>query len=488
VGAICSPGVTSSLRQGPAPEGTFDVAIVGAGAVGCAVARELTLRGARCAIVEAAPDIGAGTSKANTAIHHTGFDAKPGTIESRLVSRGYELLSEYAARVGIPVATLGALMVAWTPEQREALAGVREAAGENGYEETRDVDLDELYAREPNLGPGADGAIEIPGEGIVCPFTTTLAFATEAVRSSCELVLNATVHGVRTNGAGHELETARGLVRARFLVNAAGLRSDEIDAMLGHSVFSVRPRRGELIVFDKLARGLVNHVLLPVPTEKTKGVLVSPTIYGNVLLGPTADDVDDKADRSTTAAGLASLMEAGGRIIPRLVGNEVTATYVGLRAATQHRDYQLRAHPEQRYVCAGGIRSTGITGSMGIAEWVRGALHDAGLELSEPVAKLLAMPNIGEFGTRPYQDGELIRRDPDYGRIVCFCERVTRGEIDAALASPIPPVDADGLRRRTRALMGRCQGFFCAAEIAATLDHTGQTTPGREAEEAAPDD
>jgi glycerol-3-phosphate dehydrogenase len=469
VGAICSPGVTSSLRQGPAPEGTFDVAIVGAGAVGCAVARELTLRGARCAIVEAAPDIGAGTSKANTAIHHTGFDAKPGTIESRLVSRGYELLSEYAARVGIPVATLGALMVAWTPEQREALAGVREAAGENGYEETRDVDLDELYAREPNLGPGADGAIEIPGEGIVCPFTTTLAFATEAVRSGCELVLNATVHGVRTNGAGHELETARGLVRARFLVNAAGLRSDEIDAMLGHSVFSVRPRRGELIVFDKLARGLVNHVLLPVPTEKTKGVLVSPTIYGNVLLGPTADDVDDKADRSTTAAGLASLMEAGGRIIPRLVGNEVTATYVGLRAATQHRDYQLRAHPEQRYVCAGGIRSTGITGSMGIAEWVRGALHDAGLELSEPVAKLLAMPNIGEFGTRPYQDGELIRRDPDYGRIVCFCERVTRGEIDAALASPIPPVDADGLRRRTRALMGRCQGFFCAAEVAALL-------------------
>jgi glycerol-3-phosphate dehydrogenase len=463
--------VSGVSREGRAPEGPFDVAIVGAGAVGCAVARDLTRRGARCVLIEAGPDIGAGTSKANTAILHTGFDAKPGTVESGLVARGYELLGEYAARVGIPVAKPGALMVAWTPEQGAALAGIREAARENGYEETRPVDLEELYAREPKLGPGAEGAIEIPGEGMVCPFTTTLAFATEALGGGCDLALNAAVTGIRQASGGHELETARGTVRAEHLVNAAGLRSDEIDAMLGHSDFRVVPRRGELIVFDKLARGLVNHVLLPVPTEKTKGVLVSPTVYGNVLLGPTADDVDDKSDRSTTAVGLASLMEAGERIIPGLTGQEVTATYVGLRAATEHRDYQLKAHPEQHYVCAGGIRSTGITGSLGIAEWARGALADAGLSLSEPAGDAeLRMPNIGEYGTRPYQDAELIGRDPDYGRIVCFCERVTRGEIDAALGSPIPPADADGLRRRTRALMGRCQGFFCAAEIAECMN------------------
>src|SRR6185437_7277609 len=146
--------------------------------------------------------------------------------------------------------------------------------------------------------------LEIPGEGIVCPFTTTLAYATEALSAGCELVLNAAVTSVRPSGGGHELDTARGPVRAAHLVNAAGLRSDEVDGMLGHSGFRVTPRRGELIVFDKLARGLVNHVLLPVPTEKTKGVLVSPTIYGNVLLGPTAEDIEDKTDRSTTAAGL----------------------------------------------------------------------------------------------------------------------------------------------------------------------------------------
>jgi glycerol-3-phosphate dehydrogenase len=459
------------MREGPTPDGPFDVAVVGAGAVGCAVARELTRRGARCALIEAGPDVGAGTSKANTAILHTGFDAKPGTDESRLLARGYRLLSDYAARVGIPTEGIGALMVAWTPEQREALAGIRATAAENGYEETRAVDLEELYAREPNLGPGAEGAIEIPGEGIICPFTTTLAFATEAVGAGCELVLNAAVNGVRAFGGGHELDTARGPVRAQYLVNAAGLRSDEIDAMLGHSDFRVTPRRGELIVFDKLARGLINQILLPVPTEKTKGVLVSPTVYGNVLLGPTADDIDDKTDRSTTATGLTSLMKAGGRIIPRLVGHEVTATYVGLRAATEHRDYQLRAHPERRYICAGGIRSTGISGSLGIAEWVRDALADAGLQLSAPGPEVqLRMPNIGEFGSRPYQDAKLIEADPDYGRIVCFCERVTRGEIDAALSSPIPPIDRDGLRRRTRALMGRCQGFFCAAEVGAMME------------------
>ena len=452
------------------PEGPFDVAVVGAGAVGCAVAREVSRRGASCILIEAGNDVGAGTSKANTAILHTGFDAKPGTIESRLVARGYELLSEYAAEVGVPSTKLGALMIAWSGEQREALAGIEAKARENGYDGARPVDLEELYAREPNIGKGAEGALEIPGEGIVCPFTATLAFATEALAAGCELLLNAAVQAVRPSEGGHEIETARGPVRAAHLVNAAGLRSDEVNAMLGHFEFRVTPRRGELIVFDKLARGLLNHVLLPVPTEKTKGVLVSPTIYGNVLLGPTADDVEDKTDRSTTATGLASLMEAGARIMPQLSESEVTATYVGLRAATEHRDYQLTSHPGERYVCAGGIRSTGITGSLAIAEWVSEALADAGLDLaSSPEAGTLRMPNIGEFGSRPYQEAERIAADPDYGRIVCFCERVTRGEIDAALAGPIPPADPDGLRRRTRALMGRCQGFFCGAEIAEAL-------------------
>jgi glycerol-3-phosphate dehydrogenase len=458
------------VHRGPLPDASYDVAIVGAGVVGSAIARELTRYGASCALIEAGPDVGAGTSKANTAILHTGFDAVPGTIEARLLPRGHRLLSAYAEQVGIPLETSGALLVAWSPEQLRALEGIEAKAAENGYRGARALGPDELYRREPALGHGAQGALEIPDEGIVCPFTTTLACATEAVQGGCALALNARVSAIERNGR-FRVETVRGEIDAHFLVNAAGLYSDEIDAMVGGPRFKVTPRRGELIVYDKLARGLINQILLPVPSAKSKGVLVAPTVYGNVLLGPTADDVPSREDRSTTAEGLAALIGDGKRIVPRLVEQEVTATYVGLRAATEDRDYQLRIEPERKYACAGGIRSTGVSASLAIAEHVREGLTDAGLRLAaHPRETELRMPNIGELSERPYQRQELIERDPDFGRIVCFCERVTRGELREALRGPIPPSDPDGLRRRTRALMGRCQGFFCGAEVSAILE------------------
>ena len=245
--------------------------------------------------------------------------------------------------------------------------------------------------------------------------------------------------------------------------------------MLGHDGFTVTPRRGELIVFDKLSRPLVSHIVLAVPTKITKGVLIAPTVFGNVMLGPTAEDVERKDDTSSTAHGLDYLRGEGRRIMPELLEHEVTAVYVGLRAATEHTDYQVSIHADEGYACVGGIRSTGLSGSMAIAEHVRGLLGDAGLALSPrpgPPADF-SMPNIGEAYLRPYADAERIARDPEYGRIVCFCERVTRGEIRDAFESPVPPVDLDGLRRRTRSHMGRCQGFFCGAELAALIEERG---------------
>ncbi|MDP9189510.1 MAG: FAD-dependent oxidoreductase, partial [Actinomycetota bacterium] len=192
-----TPGSASrALREGPIPPGPFDVAVIGAGVVGAAIARDLSLRGASCVLVEAGIDVGAGTSKANTAILHTGYDTKPGTIESELVPRGYELLAEYAERVGIPVSTIGALMVAWTPEQAAALPGIERNARQVGITDTRAVEIDELYRREPALGEGAAGCLEVPGEGIICPFTTALALATEAMMAGCRLALRARVVGV----------------------------------------------------------------------------------------------------------------------------------------------------------------------------------------------------------------------------------------------------------------------------------------------------
>jgi len=267
------------------------------------------------------------------------------------------------------------------------------------------------------------------------------------------------------------LATTGGPVRADWVINAAGLDADLLDHQFGHHRFTITPRRGQLIVFDKLARPLLSAILLPVPTERTKGVLVAPTVYGNVLLGPTAEDLLDRGDTATTPDALAALLESGRRILPPLVEEEVTATYAGLRAATDHRDYQIFVHADRHYVCVGGIRSTGLTASLAIAEHVVDQMADRGLRLVEAEREpaIPHMPTLAEADMRPYQDAELVSSDPTFGRIVCFCERVSEGELRDALTSPIPANDLGGIRRRTRATNGRCQGFYCGAGIAARL-------------------
>lgn len=459
--------------SGPAtglPE-RVDVVVVGGGVVGCAVARELAGYELDVLVVEARGDVGDGTSKANTAILHTGFDATPGTLEARLVRRGYHLLGAYADATGIPVERTGAILVAWTADELDELPRLLAKAGENGCTDARLVDVDDVYAAVPALGPGALGGLVVPGESIICPWTTTLAYVTDALARGARLARDARVVDVRPGVADTEVVTTAGRVRTSWVVNAAGLGGDEVDRMLGHDRFTVVPRRGELLVFDKLARDLVDVIVLPVPTAKGKGVLVSPTVYGNVMLGPTAQEVPDRADTSTTTAGLEYLLGHGRRLLPALLDFDVTAAYAGLRAATEHSDYVVAVDADQRYVLLGGIRSTGLTASMALAEHVVDLLRESGVTLNgRGTPPPPRMPNIGEARVRPYRDAGLIAADPAYGRIVCFCERVTRGEIRDALAGPVPPCDLDGLRRRTRAMMGRCQGFACGAEVLALLE------------------
>jgi glycerol-3-phosphate dehydrogenase len=447
----------------------YDVAIVGAGDVGAAIARELSRFELRLALIDAGRDVGSGTSKANTAILHTGFDAKPETKEARLVARGHGLLRSYATEVGIPIERVGALVVAWHDAQLARFPTIQDNARACGYDRIRRLPVDELYRREPHLGVGALGALEVPDESIICPWTPPLAYATQAVLAGTDLRLGEQVVALkRIADRGWSITTSRGGLTAGWVVNAAGLFSDEVHRMAGLGGFTVTPRRGQLIVFDKLARPIVRHIVLPVPTSKTKGVLVAPTVFGNVLLGPTAEDIRDKRDTAATAEGIAYLLDKGRRLMPRLLDHEVTSIYAGLRAATEHSDYQLEVLDDLRYACAGGIRSTGLSGSMAIAEYVRDGLAAANAPLRERPGGLpsVQMPNIGEAFPRPYAQPDRIARDPEYGAIVCFCERVTRGEIRDAARSPIPPADLDGLRRRTRALTGRCQGFFCGAHVA----------------------
>ena len=447
------------------------MAVIGGGVVGCAVARELAGYRVRVALLEAGGDVGEGTSKANTAILHTGFDAVPGSLESELVARGYALLSCYSAVTGIPVERTGAVLVAWTGADLEALPGLRERAAKNGYDRCEIVGAQAVYAMVPSLAPGVLGGLTVPDESIICPWTTTLAFATQARQRGARLLFRHRVSGLRVGPEDTVLSTEAGQIRARWVVNAAGLRSDLVDKMYGFRRFNVTPRRGELLVFDKLARPLADKIILPVPSAAGKGVLISPTIYGNVLLGPTAENLTDRDDTSTSAHGLEFLLAKGRAIMPSLLEEEVTACYAGLRAATDRPDYVVEIDPGLRYLLLGGIRSTGLTASMALAEHARVLLGDAGLTL-EPRDDLPdppRMPNIGDARPRPYLSGDQIAADPEYGTIVCFCERVSRGEIRDALASSVPPRDLDGLRRRTRAGMGRCQGFYCGAEVGALM-------------------
>lgn len=445
----------------------YDVAIIGAGIVGAAIARDLAGADLSVVVLEAKADVGDGTSKANTAILHTGFDAKPGTLESRLVARGYELLGTYATQTGIPVERTGALLVAWTEEELAALPGLKAKAEANGYDACRIVGSEEVYTAVPDLGPGALGGLTVPGESITCTWTTNLALATEAKQRGADILTSQPVQRVTMADGSTVLHTPKGEIEATWVINAAGLGADVIDRHFGHDRFTVTPRRGELFVFDKLARPRVPLIVLPVPSSKGKGVLVSPTIYGNVMLGPTAEDLTDRSATGTSEDGFEFLLTKGRKLMPKLLDEEITASYAGLRAAIDAKDYLIDLDPAQHYLLVGGIRSTGLTAGMAIAEHVIGMLSDAGLDV-QPRADLPPaphMPNLGNATMRPYQDAERIAKDPAYGTIVCFCERVTAGEIRDAYQSDLPPADLSGLRRRTRVMNGRCQGFYCGATV-----------------------
>ena len=445
----------------------FDVVVIGGGVVGCAVARELSGSQLSVALLEAKDDVGDATSKANTAILHTGFDAPPGTLEAQLVPRGYQLLTGYAAEAGIPVERTGAVLVAWSDEELGALPGLRDKATTNGYQSCELITADAVYAMVPALGAGALGGMTVPDESIICPWTTTLALATDALARGVSVLLRHDLLSVNVGESVTTLSTTQGDVQCRWVVNAAGLGSDIIDRLFGHDRFTIVPRRGELLVFDKLARQLVDTIVLPVPTLKGKGVLVSPTIYGNVMLGPTSEDRSDRGDTSTSEGGFAYLLDKGRRLMPMLLDEEVTASYAGLRAATEHPDYVVAIDSAKRYLVLGGIRSTGLTASMALAEHATTLLQETGVATTKRSGLPAAprMPSIGEQTSRPFASAEAIKSDPAYGNIVCFCERVTMGEIRDAFAGPLPPSDLDGLRRRTRATMGRCQGFYCGAQI-----------------------
>ena len=439
-----------------------DALIVGGGVVGCAVARRLTLDGLAVTLVERAPDVLDGASKGNSAILHTGFDAPVGSLEAALVARGHAEYEAIHERLNLPLDRCGALVLAWSEEEAARLPALMEQAARNGVA-VEPLDRAGVLALEPGLAPGVRAGFRVPGEAIVDAWSAPHAYLRQAVANGARVERECEMTGARREGGVWRLETTRGPLRARIVVNAAGLYGDRVDTMLlGEAGFAIRPRKGQFVVFDKPAARLARHILLPVPTETTKGVVVCRTAYGNLLVGPTAEEQEARDRADLTEDALRDLRRRGAEILPALAHEEMTAVYAGLRPATERKEYRVALHEDARVVTLGGIRSTGLSAALGLAAHVAPAcaawLEEASAPLSDPAWP--AMPNIAEDGPRDWQA-------PGNGGIVCHCEMVTRREVEAALADPLlPPRSLAGLKRWTRATLGRCQGFYCTAELA----------------------
>ncbi len=437
----------------------FDIAIIGAGVVGCALARRFTLDGARVLVLEKAAELLDGASKANSAILHTGFDAPPGSLEQACIAAGYREYLAIHQELGLPILRTGAMVLAWNDTEAAALAGLVAKAHANGVADVGEISRAEALAREPHLASHLRGAIEVPGEYLIDPWSSAHAYMLQALANGARLRRDCEVTGGAFDGESWQLQTSQGAFFARHVITSAGLYGDLVDQRLtGRSHYQIRPRKGQFVVFDKAASRLAGAVLLPVPTKTTKGVVIFRTIFGNLAVGPTAEEQQSRDEATCDRATLEMLRARAIEMLPELENYEITAAYAGLRPASEHQDYQISTDLAPHYVSVGAIRSTGLSAALGIAS------HVAGL--------------VGLSGRAPLQDPAMVRADrlsdyhprdwqsPGHGAIVCHCERVTRREIEAALSGPMAPRTLQGLKRRTRVTMGRCQGFYCLAELA----------------------
>lgn len=447
-----------------------DVAVIGGGVVGCAVARRLTLDGLKVMLLERAADILAGASKANSAILHTGFDAPSGSLELACMREGYAEYMAIKGRLNLPVLETQAAVVAWNDDEASMLEAIRAQAHANGVADVDWLPPAELSVREPHLAPGIHAALTVPGEHVIDPWSAPLAYLSQAVANGAEVRRGCGVESGHFDGESWQLRTAKGAVRARGVVNAAGLYGDHLEAKLvGEAGFTIKPRKGQFVVFDKAAATLLTTTILPVPSERTKGVVLVRTVFGNLLVGPTAEEQDCRQRATVEQATLEGLIRTASRMIPALEHMPVTATYAGLRPATEEKPYRVLSLPERNYLRLGGIRSTGLTAALGLGAHAARELRSmgiAGAPLNDPVWP--RVPNLAEHLPRPFQGAE-------GGDIVCHCEGVTAAEIGRALEGPIAAGDLAGLKRRTRAMLGRCQGFYCSGRIAALTEGQFQT-------------
>ena len=435
----------------------FDIAVIGAGVVGCGIFKEFCENGAKTVLVEKENDILEGASKGNSAILHTGFDAPPESLELECVKRGYEEYIKIKEKLNLPLLNTKALVVAWSDEQVEKLDGILKKGLNNGVKELELIDDKEIFKKEPNLSKNAKAAILVHGESLIDPWNSPLAYVKLGIEAGGRVAFSHEVKDGHYNGEFWEIKTSQKTIRAKTVINAAGLYGDIVDSIKGSQDFKIIPRKGQFIIFDKSAYNLIDSIILPVPTKITKGVVITKTAFGNILVGPTAEDQESRTNSVTKADTLKQLEEKAYELLPSLKQHNIVATFAGLRPASDKSHYRVKINDDKNWITVGGIRSTGLTSSLGLAKYVF-ELNDRKYKKPKKKETQVKIQNISEFQTRAYQK-------TDYKKIVCHCECVTQKEIENALEGEVGAGTIGGLKRRTRVTMGRCQGFNCQAEI-----------------------
>ena len=455
----------------------YDVIIIGAGVTGCAIARELSRYDLSVAVLDRNQDIGEGTSKANSGIVHAGYDAKPGTLKAKLNVRGSELMPDLTQKLGIPFRRNGSMVVALCDEDMDHLKELYERGITNGVKELRILSREEAIELEPNLSDDTAGALLAPTGGIVCPFRLTSALAESAYINGAKFHLLTEVNDISAIDGGYRIDAIcydefdpakdkKISYESAVIINAAGVYADRFHNMMTDDKLTITPRKGEYCLLDVTAGGHVDHTIFRMPSELGKGILVSPTIHGNLLVGPTATDLDDKEGTYTTAEGLAAVNRPGASAVKDLPMGEVITSFAGLRPHGDRGDFvigQIEGCPG--FIDAAAIESPGLSAAPAIGEMVAGivcdilnpALRDDFCEELEPLTYMKLLPLE--------KQQELIKKDSTYGNIICRCASVSEGEILETIRRPLGARTLDGVKRRTGANMGRCQGGFCYPKV-----------------------
>ena len=447
----------------------YDVLIIGAGAVGCAAAMELAKFRLSVCVVDKESDVCEGTTKANSAIAHAGFDAEPGTLKAKLNVRGSKMMPELAEKLDFAFKQNGAMVLCFDEADKPKLDILKDRAVKNGVDKVSIISGDEARRLEPSISDDVCAALLAETSAIICPFEMTLAFAENAYANGTEFKLSTEVTGIDKQGDIFIVSTSGGNIEAKVVINAAGVYADKIHAMVCSSPLGITARRGEYLLMDKAAGNIVSHTVFQLPTKMGKGILVTPTVHGNLLAGPTAEDIDDKENLATTKGGLDQIKAKGALSVKNIPFGKVITSFTGLRAVGDTGDFIIGHSDVKGFIDAAGIESPGLTSAPAIGEYLRDLTGELiALEKKENVIE--TRKGIVHFAQlSAQQQNELIKQNASYGKIVCRCETITEGEILDAINRPLGATTLDGVKRRTRAGMGRCQAGFCSPTTMALI-------------------